>query len=63
MLNDRGRKIVREKKGGEIEETNHYYNIDEEEAHNFDNDWRRRNEEIKFLDRHQKHMQSLGYGQ
>lgn len=30
MLNDKGRKIVREKRGNEVEETNHYYNIDEE---------------------------------
>lgn len=43
MLNDRGRKIVREKRDGNIEETNHYYNIDDEEANNFDNDWRRVN--------------------
>ena len=30
MLNDRGRKIVREKIGNNVEETNQYYNIDEE---------------------------------
>lgn len=43
MLNDRGRKIVREKRGNNIEETNHYYNIDEEEGHQFNNDWRQTN--------------------
>lgn len=30
MLDNKGRKIVREKRGNNIEETNHYYNIDEE---------------------------------
>lgn len=30
MLNDKGRKIIKEKNGNGIEETNHYYNIDEE---------------------------------
>jgi hypothetical protein len=36
MLNNRGRKIVKEKKGDQVEETNHYYNIDEEDVHRFD---------------------------
>lgn len=49
MLNDRGRKIVREKRGNDIEETMHYYNIDEEEASAFDNDWRRADKNMKFL--------------
>ena len=57
---------MRQKRGGDIEETNHYFNIDEEEAHNFDNDWRAKNDEMKFLDRHQNYMKSLSnaqYGQ
>lgn len=62
MLNDRGRKIVREKRGHDIEETNHYYNIDEEEAHHFDNDWRQADSNMKFLENHQKYMKSLGNG-
>ena len=32
MLDNKGRKIVKEKIGNNVEETNHYYNIDEEEA-------------------------------
>jgi hypothetical protein len=36
MLNDKGRKVVREKRGNEQEETNHYYNIDDHEADQFD---------------------------
>ena len=62
MLNDQGRKIVREKRGDQVEETNHYYNIDEEEGSTFDSNWRKRNEETKFLDRHQKLMQGIGNG-
>lgn len=61
MLNDRGRKIVRERRGNEIEETNHYYNIDEEEAHIFDNDWRRTDSNMNFLQNHQQYIKSLGY--
>lgn len=49
MLNDRGRKVIKEKVGNNIEETNHYYNIDEEEVGQFDNDWRRVDGETKFL--------------
>lgn len=29
MLNDQGRKVVKEKRGDNVEETNHYYNIDD----------------------------------
>ena len=60
MLNDQGRKIVREKRGQNIEETNHYYNIEEEEAPRFDHDWRNADTNMKFLENHSKYMKSLG---
>ena len=56
MLNDKGRKIVKEKRGNDIEETNHYFNIDEEEAQQFDESWRRTNKSMNFLDNHQKYI-------
>ena len=40
MLNDRGHKIVKEKRGNEVEETNHYYNIEEDEVQNFHQNWK-----------------------
>lgn len=49
MLNQQGRKIVKEKRGNDIEETNHYFNIDAEEAPTFDANWERVNRENKFL--------------
>lgn len=60
MLNDKGRKMVREKRGNDIEETNHYYNIDEEEADRFDNDWRSADSNMKFLENHQKYLRGIG---
>ena len=62
MLNDRGRKVIKEKRGNDIEETNHYYNIDEEEAAHFDNDWRNMDRGMNFLENHQKHLKALGNG-
>lgn len=35
----------------------HYYNIDEEEATTFDNDWRRADQNMKFLENHQRYLQ------
>jgi hypothetical protein len=52
MLNDKGHKIVKEKRGNDVEETNHYYNIDEEEARDFHSNWRQKNDEMKFLQNH-----------
>lgn len=59
MLNDKGRKIVREKNGNNYEETNHYYNIDEEEAGHFDSNWRQADQNMKFLENHQKYIQQI----
>ena len=59
MLNNQGRKIIKEKIGNDVEETNHYYNIDESESHKFDDDWRGANNNMKFLENHQKYMQAL----
>ena len=39
MLNDQGRKVIKEKRGNNVEETNHYYNLDEGEVDRFDNRW------------------------
>lgn len=60
MLDDRGRKIVKERNANGIEETNHYYNIDEEEKDKFDGDWRQANNEMKFLESHQKYIRQIG---
>ena len=61
MLNDQGRKIVKEKKGNnEVEEvTNHYYNLEENEAQRFDQNWRGMDKEMRFLENHQKQLQGL----
>ena len=51
MLNDRGRKMVKEQRGNGPEEmTNHYYNLDEGEAESFDQHWQGVNRETKFLE-------------
>jgi hypothetical protein len=63
MLNDKGHKIMKEKKvGGEIEHSNHYYNMNEDEADRFGQNWKSTNNEMKFLENHQKYMQSLTNG-
>ena len=55
MLNDKGRKIVREKRGnGPEETTNHLYNLEDNEVQGFDNNWHGVNRETKFLDNAQK---------
>jgi hypothetical protein len=59
MLNDRGRKIVREKRGGNIEETNHYYNIDEEDAQMFDEEWRNNDRRMNFLENSRTYAQQI----
>ena len=41
--------------------TNHYYNLDEGEAERFDSNWRGTNQQLKFLENHQKYVQSLPY--
>ena len=62
MLNDQGRKVIKEKRGNqEVEETNHYYNIDEDDVAHFDQNWRGANQNMKFLENHQKMMQGLPY--
>lgn len=63
MLNDQGRKIIKEKRGNNaVEETNHYYNMDEEDVGRFDQGWQGANQQMKFLENTQKAMQSLPYG-
>ena len=62
MLNDRGHKIVKEKRGNDIEETNHYYNIDEDEVQNFHQNWKSTDQDLKFLDKYNTHMKGLENG-
>lgn len=44
-----------------MEETNHYYNLDEEEVSNFDGRWHGVERDTKFLENTQKAMQGLPY--
>ena len=62
MLNDRGHKVMKEqRRGGEVEQTNHYYNMDEEDVGRFHQDWGSRNQETKFLENVSRHAQQLPY--
>ena len=62
MLNDRGHKVMKEqRRGGDIEHTNHYYNMDEEDVGRFHQDWGHRNQETKFLENAGKYMSQLPY--
>ena len=63
MLNDKGRKMVKEQRGNQGEEmTNHYYNMEEDELDSFDRNWQGVNQETKFLENATRAMQSLPYG-
>lgn len=59
MLNDKGHKIMKEKRGEEVEQTNHYYNIDEGEAERFQQDWRSANNQMKFLENVNRGMKGI----
>jgi hypothetical protein len=63
MLNDRGHKVVKEKRGDQVEQTNHYYNLEDHEADRFHQDWRGANQEMKFLENVGRVQQSIGNGQ
>lgn len=39
MLNDKGRKVVKEKLGNQMNSYDHYKNMREEEGHDFDKAW------------------------
>ena len=41
MLNDRGRKIVKERMGENQRNFDHYKNMHSNDVHNFDEDWNR----------------------
>jgi hypothetical protein len=58
MLNNQGRKVVKEKRGNDIEETHHYFNIEEEQAREFDHNWERVNQQNRFIADHGRY---LGY--
>lgn len=56
MLNDQGRKIVKEKKGNDIEVSNHYYNMDEHQAEEFNSRWDNANRDFGFQDKYRKYI-------
>lgn len=56
MLNDQGRKIVKEKRGNAVEVTNHYFNIDEEHAQDFDSRWEQADRDTKFREQYRKYI-------
>lgn len=62
MLNNQGRKIVKEKRGEEVEETHHYFNIEEEQAREFDRNWEQVNQQNKFLADHGRYLGYAGSG-
>jgi len=39
MLNDKGRKVVKERIGDKMNSHDHYRNMREEESHQFDQQW------------------------
>jgi hypothetical protein len=63
MLNDRGHKVVKEKRGEQVEQTNHYYNLEDHESDRFHQDWRTANSDLKFLENVGRAQQSIGNGQ
>jgi hypothetical protein len=63
MLNDRGHKVVKEKRGDQAEQTNHYYNLEDHEADRFHQDWGTANRDLKFLENVGRVQQSIGNGQ
>ena len=63
MLNDRGHKLMKEKRNGHVEESHHYFNLDEQDVGRFHEDWGRRNKETKFLENVGQRMQELQYAQ
>lgn len=58
MLNQQGRKLVKEKRGNQIEETNHYFNMDPDQVPQFDANWERVNRQNNFLEENGRY---LGY--
>ena len=60
MLNEQGKKMIKEKRGNQPEEvTNHYYNMDEGDLDQFDRNWQGVNRETKFLENTHKAMQGI----
>ena len=60
MLNEQGKKMIKEKRGNQPEEvTNHYYNMDEGDLDRFDRNWQGVNRETKFLENTHKAMQGI----
>lgn len=64
MLDDKGRKFVKEKRGDQDEEmTNHFYNMEEAELDSFDMSWEGVNKETKFLENATKALEKMPYNQ
>lgn len=62
MLNDKGHKVVKEKRGDQVEQTNHYYNLEDHEAEHFHQNWSTANRDLKFLENVGRVQQSIGNG-
>jgi hypothetical protein len=64
MLDDKGRKFVKEKRGDQDEEmTNHFYNMEETELESFDKNWDGIDKETKFLENATKALEKMPYNQ
>lgn len=62
MLDNKGRKYVKEKKGEQPEElSNHYYNMEESELEGFNKNWDDLDKEYKFLENANKALERMPY--
>lgn len=60
MLNDQGRKVVKEKLGNQLNSYDHYKNLREEDAPTFDQQWNQMANQLGF--RSNAMSNALGYG-
>lgn len=58
MLNDQGRKVVKEKLGNQMNSYDHYKNMREEEADQFDAQWQQMANQMGF----KANNNAIGYG-
>ena len=48
MMDSQGRKVVKERKNGNVEQYDHYYNLNEENRDEFDRQWQQNAKQIKM---------------